>query len=79
MAKYLYRTCAKCKGYLGVVIPKPLTDEMELPVDGYCADCGYRPSITHVVVGRQFSSGAALPILPKVVYTKPRLQVTRRD
>jgi len=24
MAKYLYRTCPKCKDYLGVVVPEPL-------------------------------------------------------
>jgi len=34
MAKYLYRTCPKCKDYLGVVGPKPPEPVREQMMEG---------------------------------------------
>src|SRR5213594_2864179 len=42
MAKYLDRTCPRCKGYLGVVIPIPTQKTTEFPVNGFCAVCRYK-------------------------------------
>ncbi len=33
MTKYLYRTCPKCKDYLGVVLPDPPEPKTEIPID----------------------------------------------
>ncbi len=33
MLKYLYRTCAKCKDYLGVVVRDPPDPMREIPID----------------------------------------------
>ncbi len=35
MIKYLYRTCPKCKDYLGVVLPDPPEPKTEIPIDAY--------------------------------------------
>ena len=36
MAKYLYRSCPKCKDYLGVVVPEPPEPVAEVAIDAYC-------------------------------------------
>jgi len=36
MAKYLYRTCPKCKDYMGVVVPEPAEPVSEVPIDARC-------------------------------------------
>ncbi len=36
MTKYLYRTCPKCKDYLGVVVPDPPEPKREIPIDARC-------------------------------------------
>jgi len=33
MIKYLYRTCPKCKDYLGIVVPKPPEPVSEIQGD----------------------------------------------
>ena len=42
MAKYLYRTCPKCKDYLGVVVPEPPEPVTEVPIDARCLRCGFK-------------------------------------
>jgi len=42
MAKYLYRTCPKCKDYFGVVVPEPPEPVTEVPIDAHCAVCGFK-------------------------------------
>jgi len=42
MAKYLYRTCPKCKDYLGVVVPEPPEPVKEVLIDAHCAVCGFK-------------------------------------
>ncbi len=54
MAKYLYRTCPKCKDYLGVVVPEPPEPVTEVPIDAHCLRCGFKPVV-------DFSANCALP------------------
>jgi len=42
MLKYLYRTCPKCKDYLGVVIRDPPESKREVPIDAHCVVCGFK-------------------------------------
>jgi len=42
MLKYLYRTCPKCKDYLGVVVPDPPEPMREVPIDAHCVVCGFK-------------------------------------
>jgi len=42
MTKYLYRTCPKCKDYLGVVVRDPPGPKREIPIDAYCVVCGFK-------------------------------------
>jgi len=42
MTKYLYRTCPKCKDYLGVVVRDPPGPKGEIPIDTYCCRCGFK-------------------------------------
>jgi len=42
MAKYLYRSCPKCKDYLGVVVPEPPEPGREFAIDAHCAVCGFK-------------------------------------
>ena len=42
MARYLYRTCPKCKDYLGVVVPEPPEPVTEVAIDAHCAVCGFK-------------------------------------
>ena len=41
MLKYLYRTCPKCKDYMGVVVPDSPEPEREVPIDAHCVVCGF--------------------------------------
>jgi len=52
MAKYLYRTCLKCKNYLGVVVPEPPEPVTEIPIDAHCAVCGFKLSLT-IILGNK--------------------------
>jgi len=40
MAKYLARSCPKCRGYLGIVIAEADNDNVK-PISAYCTTCGY--------------------------------------
>ncbi len=42
MLKYLYRTCPKCKDYLGVVVRDPPEPMREVPIDAHCVVCGFK-------------------------------------
>ena len=42
MTKYLYRTCPKCKDYLGVVVRDPPEPMREVPIDAHCVVCGFK-------------------------------------
>ncbi len=42
MTKYLYRTCPKCKDYLGVVVRDPPGPKSEITIDAYCVVCGFK-------------------------------------
>ncbi len=50
MTKYLYRTCPKCKDYLGVVVRDPPEPKREIPIDAYCCRCGFK-LLWKVIVG----------------------------
>ncbi len=52
MAKYLYRTCPKCKDYLGVVVPEPPEPVTEVPIDARCLRCGFKLA-WKVVLGKR--------------------------
>ncbi len=52
MAKYLYRTCPKCKDYLGVVVPEPPEPVTEVAINAYCAVCGFKLA-WKVITGRK--------------------------
>ena len=86
MAKYLYRTCPKCKNYPGVVVPKPPEPVTEVPIDARCLRCGYKLA-WQVVTGRK-SILALLwlvlfhPLYPSSVYPlgerQPQFRTVRR-
>ncbi len=42
MTKYLYRTCPKCKDYLGVVVRDPSESKREVPIDAHCVVCEFK-------------------------------------
>ena len=41
MAKYIARTCPRCRGYFCVTISDPLPTSRELPISAWCTVCGY--------------------------------------
>ena len=42
MVKYLYRTCPRCKDYLGVIVRDPPESKREVPIDAHCVVCGFK-------------------------------------
>jgi uncharacterized paraquat-inducible protein A len=42
LAKYLARTCPKCKDYLGALVRDPPEPKTEIPIDAYCCRCGFK-------------------------------------
>ena len=42
MAKYLQRSCPKCDGYLGIVVPARKANLRVQAINGRCLKCGYR-------------------------------------
>ena len=42
MAKYLQRSCPKCNGYLGIVVPERKAKMPVQAINGRCLKCGYR-------------------------------------
>ncbi len=55
MLKYLYRTCPKCKDYLGVIVRDPLESKREVPLDAHCVVCGFKLG-WRLVLGKRSSS-----------------------
>ena len=55
MTKYLYRTCPKCKDYLGVVVTDPPESKREVPIDAHCVVCGFKLG-WRLVLGKRSSS-----------------------
>jgi hypothetical protein len=41
MAKYLCRSCPKCNGYLGIVVPERKAKMPVQAINGRCLKCGY--------------------------------------
>ncbi len=52
MLKYLYRTCPKCKDYLGVVVTDPPEPKREIPIDARCLRCRFKLA-WKVVLGKR--------------------------
>jgi hypothetical protein len=42
MAKYVSRSCPRCKGYVGVVLQEPGRNTPVRAVNGHCLGCGYQ-------------------------------------
>ena len=42
MAKYPQRSCPKCNGHLGIVVPERKAELPVQPINGRCLKCGYR-------------------------------------
>jgi len=53
MLKYLYRTCPKCKDYLGVIVRDPPESKREVPIDAHCVVCGLKLGWKLVLGGGQ--------------------------
>jgi hypothetical protein len=61
MAKYLHRSCPKCRDYLCVDVLQRATSDGEHPITGYCAVCGYQLKGWRVIPGgRQSAPSMAL-------------------
>jgi len=59
MLKYLYRTCPKCKDYLGVVVRDLPGPKSEITIDAYCVMCGFKLDWKVVLGGRQLEREAS--------------------
>jgi hypothetical protein len=57
VAKYLQRSCPKCNGYLGIVVPERQAKMPVQAINGRCLKCGYR--LAWVL----FSAGPRIPNL----------------
>ena len=42
LTKYLARSCPKCNGYLGIVVPERKAKMPVQAINGRCLKCGYR-------------------------------------
>ncbi len=58
MTKYFYRTCPKCKDYLGVVVRDPPEPKREIQIDAYYVVCGFKLDWRVVLGGRQLEREA---------------------
>ena len=67
VAKYLYRTCPKCKDYLGVVVPEPPEPVDEIPIDAHCAVCGFKLAWKVVIGQKTFRRNAYAKADPSIV------------
>jgi hypothetical protein len=56
MAKYLYRSCPRCNGYVGIVMRQPERDMPLQAVNGRCVRCRYR--FAWIVIRGGRSSGS---------------------
>jgi hypothetical protein len=52
MAKYIARTCPKCRDYFGVANQPPKSNG-EHPINGFCAVCDYQLKGWRLIIGRK--------------------------
>jgi len=71
MAKYLYRTCPKCKHYLGVVVPEPPESVREITVDAHCAVCGIKLDWMIIMGRKSILASLWMILLLLPLYTSP--------
>jgi hypothetical protein len=55
MAKYVCRSCPRCNGYLGIVVPERKAKMPVQAINGRCLKCGYR--LAWVLVRGKTSAG----------------------
>lgn len=53
MAKYLARTCPKCKYYLAFTLSKPVWKAKEIAIKSFCLNCNYKIPLRMVVLGNR--------------------------
>ncbi len=68
MLKYLYRTCPKCKDYMGVIVPDPPESTREVPIDAHCVVCGFKLG-WRLVLGKRSSSKSTKLVLFFLVFS----------
>jgi len=68
MLKYLYRTCPKCKDYMGVVVRDPPEPMREIPIDAHCVVWGFKLG-WKLVLGKRSSSKLTKLVLFFLVFS----------
>jgi len=53
MARYIARTCPKCRDYFGVVVNHEPKSDGAHPIIAHCAVCGYQLKGWRLIVGRK--------------------------
>src|SRR5678816_2811971 len=71
MAKYLQRSCPRCNGYLGIVVPERKAKVSVQAINGRCVKCGYR--LAWIVVQKKHRSCYSLHLLPLVSSSRRQL------
>ena len=66
MAKYIPRSCPKCRDYFGVVVSQWPTSDREYLVSGFCTTCGYQLKGWRLILGRKQTSYQYNARTPKV-------------
>ena len=65
MARYLFRNCPRCAGYLGIVLREPGRNTPLQAVNGHCLKCGYR--LARIVIRGRRGGAAAKMAVGKLV------------
>jgi hypothetical protein len=74
MAKYFQRSCPKCNGYLGIVVPERKTKLPVKVINGRCLKCGYRLAWVLVLGERLTRQSAYFPL----IFSIPLMYNTRQ-
>jgi hypothetical protein len=53
MAKYLARTCPKCRDIFNVAITQPSARRSEFSINGFCGVCGHQLKDWQLILGRE--------------------------
>jgi hypothetical protein len=53
MARYIRRTCPKCRDDFWIAVRQPTPDATELPISAWCPMCGYQLRGWRLVLGRR--------------------------
>jgi hypothetical protein len=53
MAKYISRSCPKCRDYLWLVVSQTPKSDGEYPINAFCAVCGYKLKGWRLIAGRK--------------------------